>query len=77
MTDFGEDVAPGDVVVTLIHSGYLIGRALPQDGPGPWWQYVRTIADQDEALKVARELAAASNARAWIHLQGDHYRQIK
>jgi len=76
MTDFGEDVAAGDIVVTQIHSGFLIGRVMPEDGPGPWWQYLRTIADQEQAFAVARELAAAAGTRAWSHLQGDHYRQI-
>lgn len=76
MTDFGEGVAPGDIVVTQIHSGFLIGRAMPEDGEGPWWQYIRTIADQDEALRVAIGLAAASNTRAWLHLEGDQYRKI-
>ena len=49
MTEFGEDVGPGDITVTLVHSGFLIGRVMPQDGAGPWWEYIRTVADQDEA----------------------------
>lgn len=76
MTEFTDDVAPGDIVVTQIHSGFLIGRAMPREGPGPWWQYIQTVADRDQAFASARDLAAASGGRAWFHQEGDDYRQI-
>jgi hypothetical protein len=77
MTEPENTVAPGDITVTLVHSGFLIGRAMPEDGPGPWWQYIQTVATQEEAFVIARELAARTGARAWLHLHGDHYREIR
>jgi hypothetical protein len=64
---------PGDITVTKIPSGYLIGRALEQLGKGPWWEYVRIMREYDDAVGYAQSLATHDGVRAWLHLQGDEY----
>jgi hypothetical protein len=68
---------PGDITVTPVPSGFMIGRAMPQIGPGPWWQYVKVVAEYDDAMQLATQLAREDNARAWFHLQNDEYDEIK
>ena len=29
---------PGDLTITRIHTGYMLGRVSEQSGPGPWWR---------------------------------------
>jgi hypothetical protein len=67
---------PGDITITPVPSGFMIGRALPEIGPGPWWQYVKIVAEYEEAMQLALQLAAEGNARAWYHRQNDEYDQI-
>ena len=67
---------PGDITVTPIPNGYLIGRALPQLGPGPWWEYIGTITELDNAVTQARRLARDNNGRAWFFDGGERYRLI-
>jgi hypothetical protein len=64
---------PGDITVTKIHSGYLIGRALEQIGPGPWWEYVTIVRTYREARERAQELAAETGRRAWLQRHSDDY----
>ena len=65
---------PGDITVTPIHTGYLIGRALPQDlGPGPWWEYIAVVRRLNDALHHARTLAAQDGVKAWMHMTGDRF----
>jgi hypothetical protein len=67
---------PGDITVTPVPSGFMIGRALAENGPGPWWEYVKVVHSYDEALAFAREIAANANSRAWFHLHGENYDPI-
>ena len=67
---------PGDITVTKIPSGYLIGRALDPIGPGPWWEYVAIINKRDDAFHQAKTLARMYDVRAWLHTTGDDYDQI-
>lgn len=67
---------PGDITVTPIPSGFLIGRVLPASGPGPWWQFVKIVTALDDARRIALELAAAYNSKAWLHRHADHYDEI-
>ena len=67
---------PGDITVTKIHTGYLIGRALEPIGPGPWWEYVAIVSTLAEATHHARTIAREYDVRAWLHRNGDDYELI-
>jgi hypothetical protein len=67
---------PGDITVTKIPTGYLIGRALAQSGPGPWWEYVAIVATYEEAAQQARVMATTAGRRAWLHKGGDDYEPL-
>jgi len=67
---------PGDITVTPIPNGYLIGKAMPQLGPGPWWEYIVIVTELDDAVAQARVLARANDAHAWFFDGGEHYRLI-
>jgi len=67
---------PGDITVTPIYSGFMIGRTLPHQGPGPWWAYLTIVTDRDEAIQHARWLAEVGQSRAWFHEGGDNYEAI-
>jgi hypothetical protein len=67
---------PGDITVTEIPSGYVIGRALEKSGPGPWWTYIGIAASEAQAVRKARDLAEATHVRAWRHLSGDDYQLL-
>jgi hypothetical protein len=67
---------PGDITVTQIPTGYLIGRALEQIGPGPWWEYVRIVETFEDASGLACEMAKHDQVRAWLHRGGDEYDRL-
>jgi len=67
---------PGDITVTPIYSGFMLGRALPERGPGPWWEYIKVVREFDAAVREARALAQAANMFAWFHEGGDVYKPI-
>ena len=71
--DLASCCSPGDITVTKVHSGYLIGRALPELGPGPWWEYIAIVSTFTEAASKALALAEASHTHAWLHRDGDNY----
>jgi hypothetical protein len=54
----------------------MIGRALPEIGPGPWWTYIKIVSDRDDAVRQAKALAAEAGSRAWFHEEGDMYHPI-
>lgn len=57
---------PGDVFITPVYSGFLVGRVIPQIGLGPWWTFIKVVTDFDDAVKQARALALAEGTRAWL-----------
>ena len=67
---------PGDITVTKIPTGFLIGRAMKRKGPGPWWEYVATVVSFRQASLRAHKLAKAANVRAWMHTSGDQYEPL-
>jgi hypothetical protein len=68
---------PGDITVTKIYTGYLVGRALAHgSGPGPWWHYVATVVSFEDACYLAHSLADAGGVRAWLHRRGDEYQPL-
>lgn len=68
---------PGDITVTRTPSGYLVSRALRKLGKGPWWEYVTTTKEYDDAVGFARALAEQQGVRAWWHLGGGEYEPLK
>ena len=71
------DCLPGDITVTKVPTGYLIGRALESGtGAGPWWQYVATMASFGDATAVAHALAKQAGSRAWLQKGGDEYEPL-
>jgi hypothetical protein len=54
----------------------MVGKALDQDGPSPWWTFVAVFADFDTALREARMLARALGVRVWFHAGGSQYHAI-
>jgi hypothetical protein len=67
---------PGDITVTPIHTGFMLGRALPEIGPGPWWQYIAIYRTLGDAIYEAKALAKAVHAQAWLHADIDSYQPI-
>jgi len=64
---------PGDITLTRVPGGYLIGRVLPPGGEGPWWVHVLTVGSFNEAAWQARALARRAGVRVWVHQGGDYY----
>ena len=67
---------PGDITVTRIHTGFLIGHALEQRGPGPWWEYIKTVTSFRQATIQAHRLAKDAGVSAWLHQHADVYEQL-
>jgi hypothetical protein len=66
-----DDCCPaGDITVTPVPSGFMIGRAMHRTGPGPWWQYIRVMVDYNEAVNFARQIAMEDRAQAWLYRDG-------
>ena len=68
--------APGDITVSRIYTGFLLGRVITPRGPGPWWEYLAVVRTESEALQQAVILARIHGARAWLHLEGERYEPI-
>jgi hypothetical protein len=68
---------PGDITVTKIPTGFLIGRAMKRQGPGPWWEYVTVVVSFRQATLTAHKLAKAAGVSAWLHLGGDRYEPLR
>ena len=67
---------PGDIIVMAIPGGFMLGRVLPDLGPGPWWEYIKVASDQDAAMKEARSMADQANVHAWVNRHGHEYAPI-
>ena len=63
----------GDITVTKIYTGYLIGRVIPQIGPGPWWEFIAIVRTFTDASHHAVTIARRDGVRAWLHKSGDDY----
>ena len=64
---------PGDITVTRIPTGYLIGRAMDPLGPGPWWEYIAKVREFSDARHHALVIAKREGTRAWLHRSEDDY----
>jgi hypothetical protein len=58
---------PGDITITKVDRGYMLGRAIREYGHGAWWEYVTVVKTYGGAVRQARELAQATQARVWLH----------
>jgi hypothetical protein len=68
---------PGDIIVTPIPGGFMLGRMLPELlSSGLWWEYIRVITEESTALQEARRLAAMTKAHAWLSRGADEYTPI-
>ena len=56
----------GDLAVAKTAEGYRIARVLTMTGPGPAWEQVAMVADFEEAIRLALDLAKANGRQAWI-----------
>jgi hypothetical protein len=72
-----EGCQPGDIFVTVMPHGFLIGRVLDPRSDGQWWQFIVSIRCRADALQLAFNLAGATAHRAWIHQQDDQFRLIR
>jgi len=72
----GSGCLPGDITLTPVQGGFMLGRVLPHRGPGPWWEYIKVVADRAAAITEARRLAVAWQSRLWFHEGGDLSRAV-
>ena len=71
-----ERCVPGDVTVTKIPAGFLIGRALEREGRGPWWEYIGTVVSFRQAVLRGHKLANKAGVHAWLHVSGTRYEPL-
>ena len=57
----------GDIVVSAIPGGYLIGRLRARTPPdeGLAWEFIRTDSDLPAAIKFARQVAERAGVASW------------
>ena len=67
---------PGDITITQVHTGWMLGRALKQNGPGPWWEFIAIFPDLGSAVSEARDLARQRGVGTWFHEGGMKYHPI-
>jgi hypothetical protein len=74
----GNCCLPGDITVTKIPTGYLLGRATKPvaGGRGPWWEYVATVSKYDDAVHQAQTIARMEGVCAWLHKRDDEYDRL-
>ena len=63
------DPVSGDIVVSPIPGGYLVGRMrarTPAD-QGLAWEYIRAESDVQAAIKFARQVAERAGVAAWTY----------
>ena len=74
----GNCCLPGDITVTKIPTGYLLGRATEPvaGGRGPWWEYIAIVTQHADAIHQAQTIARVEGVCAWVHKSGDEYDRI-
>jgi hypothetical protein len=70
------DLVPGDITVSVVPDGFMVGRILPPSGPGLWWQLTTKMRSMRAAISEARRSAVADGARAWFQLGANEYQLI-
>ena len=68
----------GDIVVSPIPGGYLIGRVRTRTPPdeGLGWEFIRTEVDLQAAIKFARQVADRASVGAWVSHGDVEFRKI-
>ena len=69
----------GDILVSPVLGGYLIGRLRARTPPdeGLAWEYIRSETDLQAAIKFARQVAERAGVGAWA-CEGDvEFRKIQ
>lgn len=72
----GNSCRPGDITLIPVHGGFLLGRVLPQKGPGPWWEFIRLVPERAQAIQEARRLLLPGRTHLWFHDGGDLTRAV-
>ena len=68
---------PGDIRITPIHNGFMVGRVLPRTGQVMKVQYIATVNHHPAAVELARQLAAlGQGARVFICKTDDHCEEV-
>ena len=67
---------PGDIVVSPVYSGFLLGRVIPEVGLGPWWTYITVVSEREVAVEQARAIANSEGVRAWFQTRADEYEPL-
>jgi hypothetical protein len=70
------DLSPGDITVSVVPNGFLLGRMLLPKGPGFWWEMVATVRSFRAALEGARAQARVHGSKAWFQRGPDEYQLI-
>lgn len=65
--------APGDLIVSQVLSGFVLGRVVQKPGSAPRWSFVASAGDYDDAVEQARTIALAKGAHAWLQRRGEDY----
>lgn len=62
--------------MTKIPTGYLVGRSIDRQGPGPWWEYIVVTETFHQAFSIAQDFAQAARTHAWFQIRGDEYEPL-
>ena len=73
MSPANECCEPGDVILTKVYSGWLLGHALEAIGPGPWWSYIAIVKDFDTALHQGRTIARNNSVALWFERDAETF----
>ncbi len=57
---------PGDIIMVPGPGGYVLGRIVEPKTMGPWWQYLESVGNREDAMRRATDLARAAHTRAWL-----------
>ena len=66
----------GDFVISSLHGGFLIGRMLPERGPGPWWEYVAKAGNLADAIALAQYRAVIEGTTVWLDVGRGEYKEV-
>ena len=77
MPDRADEFQPGDVTVTPVSDGFMLGRVIPeQQVGGPWWTLLRIVSGKGTAIAQAVAAAAAGNHRIWYSEDAGRYTSL-
>jgi hypothetical protein len=68
--------SPGDIILTIAGGRLVLSRVISAGGVDTWWEYIKAVDDVSPALREARELARATDSRAWFCHPGHEREEI-